>query len=234
MLVKVGLERNNEGRDLAWALDFPGCFAYGNDSSEAVVSLAQELVVYEAWVTQHSSDVNLDLGNFDIRVVDTWEVTTINDRYELEDGAYAVNAWFRTDWKPLSQEEVDFGVRLLGWTREDLLAVARQLDEAQLERAHPGERWSIRGILKHIANGEWWYMDRLGLVEAGRPDFPPGTIDRLEWVRGRFITEFSRLARQERVVGKDGEFWSPRKLLRRALWHEINHRRHILKLLETG
>ena len=29
----------------------------------------------------------------------------------------------------------------------------------------------------------------------------------------------------------DGEIWSPRKLLRRALWHELDHIGHIYKLL---
>jgi hypothetical protein len=32
-------------------------------------------------------------------------------------------------------------------------------------------------------------------------------------------------------MGTDGEFWSPRKLLRRAVWHERDHTEHIRKLL---
>jgi hypothetical protein len=34
-----------------------------------------------------------------------------------------------------------------------------------------------------------------------------------------------------RVAGMDGELWSPRKVLRRALWHERDHMEHIRKLL---
>ena len=33
------------------------------------------------------------------------------------------------------------------------------------------------------------------------------------------------------MVGLDGEFWSPRKSLRRALWHKRDHTEHIRKLL---
>ena len=40
-----------------------------------------------------------------------------------------------------------------------------------------------------------------------------------------------RLAGANQVLGVDGEFWSPRKLLRCALWHELNHIAHIIKLL---
>ena len=35
----------------------------------------------------------------------------------------------------------------------------------------------------------------------------------------------------KQVIGVDGEFWSPRKVLRRALWHERDHMEHIKKLL---
>jgi hypothetical protein len=35
----------------------------------------------------------------------------------------------------------------------------------------------------------------------------------------------------KQVFGVDGEFWSPRKVLRRALWHEKDHVEHICKLI---
>lgn len=34
------------------------------------------------------------------------------------------------------------------------------------------------------------------------------------------------------AYGENGEFWSPRKLLRRAIWHERDHTNHILQLLK--
>jgi hypothetical protein len=34
-----------------------------------------------------------------------------------------------------------------------------------------------------------------------------------------------------KVVGVEGEMWSPRKVLRRAVWHERDHTEHIRKLL---
>jgi hypothetical protein len=39
------------------------------------------------------------------------------------------------------------------------------------------------------------------------------------------------LSGSKQVMGIDGEFWSPRKLLRRAVWHEYDHIAHIRKLL---
>lgn len=232
--ISIGLELNNEGRALAWALDYPGCFAYGEEGPEAVIGLARELVAYEVWVNSHAGTEWVHLKNFDLRIVDTWEVYTINDQYELEEGGYAVNAWFKQDWKPLSAEEIGRGLALLRWSREDLLQVAAPLSDEQMDRMVPGERWSIRGILRHVATTEWWLMDRLGLAEGGQGLLPKDTGERLAWVRERLNTALPGLAGRDLVLGKDGEFWSPRKLLRRALWHEINHRQHIKKLLQAG
>lgn len=232
MRISIGLELNNEGRALAWALDFPGCFAYGAEGPDAVISLAHELVVYEDWVNRHAGAEWVKLGSFDLRIVDTWEVYTINDNYDLVDGGYAVNAWFKQDWKPLSAEEIERGLALMRWTREDLLHVAAGLSDEQMDRTYAGERWSIRGILRHVAGAEWWYMDRLGLAEGGRERLPLDTYERLTWVREQLNETLPGLAGKNLVLGKEGEFWSPRKLLRRVLWHEVDHRQHILKLLQ--
>jgi len=110
----------------------------------------------------------LTLGDFDLRLVDTWTVYSMNDAYEETEDGYAVDAWFKHDWKPLSAEDVERGLDLLRWSRADLLAVAAVLSQAQLDVKSPGERWSIRGILRHVANAEWWYLDRLGLAAGPR------------------------------------------------------------------
>jgi hypothetical protein len=231
MLIPVGLELNNEGRALAWALDFPGCFADGADGPEAVIALAHQLVVYEDWVNRHAGQDVLQLGDYDLRIVDTWQVYEINDRYEIVEGGYAVNAWFKQDWKPLESSEVERGIELLRWSREDLLRAVQPLRDSQLDHLFSGERWTIRGIVRHVANAEWWYLDRLGLVQGGRDELSKDVEERLSQVRQQLLLALPALVGQERVIGKEGEFWSPRKLLRRSLWHEINHRQHILNLL---
>ena len=230
MRISIGLELNNEGRAVAWALDYPGCFAYAPEGPEAVITLARELVGYEEWIARHAGPGRLELGNFDLRIVDTWQVVTINDQYDFEDGGYAVNAWFWHDWKPLSAGEIAHGLDLLRWSREDLLHVFGGIPADQLDQQYPGERWSIRGIARHVANAEWWYLDRLGIAEGKREQLPQDILERLRVVRDRLMAALPAFEGRELVVGKDGEFWSPRKLLRRALWHEIDHCRHILKL----
>ncbi len=180
MRISIGLELDNEGRALAWALDFPGCFAFADEGPEAVIALARELAAYEDWVNRHTGPGGLELGNFDLRVVDTWQVVTINDQYDLAEGGYAVNAWFWHDWKPLTGSEIERGLDLLRWSREDLLQVLADTPVEIMDRSVPGERWSIRGIARHVANAEWWYLDRLGLAEEGREKLPQELLERLD------------------------------------------------------
>lgn len=228
--IQVGLELNNEGRAVAWALDYPGCFAYAGEGPQAIVALAPALVRYQDWVNRHTGQPLLDLGDFDLRLVDTWTVYSMDDDYNISDDGYAVDAWFKQDWKPLSTDEIRHGLQLLRWSRADLLQTAAAIDAEQMEARLPGERWSIRGILRHVANAEWWYLDRFHLAGGPREQLPENVYERLAEVRGRVEQALPGMAGKECVLGSQGEFWSPRKLLRRLLWHEIDHRDHIQKL----
>ncbi len=230
MLIRIGMENGYQGRSLAWALDFPGAFAYGQDAAEALLSLPRGLVQYQEWANHHAGETWVDLGDFDLRLVETWEVYRVNRDMEESEEGYEVNAWFRDDWRPLSEGDVARGLRLLEWSRADLLAITAGLPAAKLDETLPGQRWSIRGILGHVGGAEWWYLDRLGLAQP-RQELPEDVFERLAAARGRLAAALPGLAGSKQVVGVNGEFWSPRKLLRRALWHELDHIGHIIQLL---
>ena len=101
-----------------------------------------------------------------------------------------------------------------------------------MEEKQPGERWAVRGVLNHLAGAEWWYMNRLDLGSLTREQLPRDPFERLPVVRAQLEAVLPTLAGVERVLGKEGEFWSPRKLLRRVLWHERDHIGHVLKLVK--
>lgn len=229
-MFKVGLENNTEGRSQAWLLGHPGCFAYGADGPAALSGVPPAIEDYRQWISSHTAENWLTGTNTDYQLEETWDCYSINDAYELAPDGYEVNAWFRHDWLPLDEQEIQHGLLLLGWGRDELMSVAGSLDQPTLEQAYPHERWNIAGILKHIGGAEWWYMDRLGLAFP-RADVPDPPFERLEKVRERLITILPGLAGSKQVVGVSGEFWSPRKLLRRAVWHEYDHIVHIRKLL---
>jgi hypothetical protein len=232
-MFRVGLENGAEGRSQAWVLEHPGCYAYGADGSAALEAIPQSIQNYRKWISERTQECWLaepgDEQNL-YHLEETWECYSIDDDYELVQDGYEVNAWFRHDWLPLSEEDIRRGLLLLGWGRNDLLDLAGHLDAETLDRTYPKERWSITGILKHIGGAEWWYLDRLGLAFP-RLEVPEDPLPRLEIVRSRLVEILPGLAGSTQVIGVSGEFWSPRKLLRRAVWHEYDHIAHIRKLL---
>ena len=232
MLIRIGLENNMDGHSIAWALDLPGCFANGKDGKEALVNMPRAVVAYQAWLERHAPESWLkNLKDFDIRLVETFECYTIDDDFEISDKGYEVDAWFRDYWKPLTRQDVLRGKQLLSFSRADLLQVAEGIDAARLDREYPSEHWSIRGILRHIGTSEWWYLDRLDKAGMSRRELPEDVFERLKAARARLESALSELEGIELVMGKSGEFWSPRKLLQRAIWHELDHIDHIKKLL---
>jgi len=231
---RAGVENNNEGRSIAWALEHPGCFAYGMSVDAALSNLKGSLDKYAGWILHHEPRTWLSFAVDDVDfIVDgIWDVYYINDNMEKVNEAtgYSVESFFPYDWKPLEAIDIEHGLKLLAWSREDLLKTVKGLSPEKLEATYMGERWSINGILGHTGGAEWWYLDRLGLA-CPREQVPDEPRKRLDLVRPLLNAALPRLEGVVKAVGVDGEFWSPRKLLRRALWHERDHTEHIRKLL---
>jgi len=233
MQILVGLENGMDGRPLAWALEHPGCYAFGEDSSSAVVNMATAFLQYKAWIAHHARESWLvNVQDVDIKLAEVWDVYNIDSDYNtIVNAGYEVNAWFRYDWKPLTRLEVRRALQILSFSRKDLLELIKPVPAEELDRKYPNERWSIRGVLGHIANAEHWYMQRLDLAGVERRELPEDIFERMRVVRERLEQVLPAQEGIDLVHGKDGEFWSPRKLLRRAAWHERDHIEHIQKLL---
>jgi len=234
MIVQVGIETNYEGRTLAWALEHPGCFAYGMNAVGATTNLEGALNSYAGWILRHDTHTWLTFieGELEPVINGQWEDYYINDDYDRvgEGEGYTVESFFPYDWKPLTSLEIERGLKLLDWTRADLFKVVEGLSEEKLNTAYPAERWSINGILGHVGGAEHWYMECLGLAFP-RAELPEEPMARLRKVRRHLSTALRTLEGVKKVVAVDGEFWSPRKMLRKALWHERDHTEHIRKLL---
>jgi hypothetical protein len=230
---RIGLENGAEGRSQAWVLEHPGCFAYGPDGDAALRAASQAIRDYGEWIARRSGERWLPDDPFEVELADTWQVYSINESFQRVDEGYEVNAWFLDDWRPLTADEVGRGRKLLEWSREDLLAAVAGLSDEALDLRLPDQRWSIRGVLGHVGGAEWWYLDRLGLAFP-RALVPQDPFERLRVVRAHLNDVLPGLTGSRQVLGTDGEFWSPRKLLRRAVWHERDHTGHIWQLREAG
>lgn len=233
MIFRVGIENNNEGyRSIAWTLGHPGCFAYGTDGEAAFAALPAAIRDYTAWIAGHEKQPWLTADGIELRIEETWTDYSLNEAFDRDESSdhYTVDAWFQHDWRPLTALEIERGLKMLHWSRADLSKVVEGLSAEKLDRTYPGERWSISGILRHIGGAEWWYLDRLGLALPSE-QFPDEPFARLEVSQSQLDKVLPTLEGVSKVVGVDGEFWSPRKVLRRALWHGRDHIEHIKKLL---
>jgi len=235
MIFRIGIENNNEGRSIVWFFDHPGCFNYGNNSSEALAAAQYAITRYSRWIENNYSGGNwIDLQDPQIIHTETWECYKIDKNYQIvQENGYDVDAWFQDDWKPLSETEVERGILLLSWTRKDLLETIHGLDRETMSKKYEGQRWDISGILKHITRAEQWYLDRIG-VQVPDNGLEHNQLKFLSATREILLQTLPTLTGKKLVVGVDGEFWSPRKLLRRALWHERDHTFHIQALIDQA
>lgn len=233
-LIKVAVENNFEGRSLAWVLDHPGCFAYGSNETEALIRVPQALVAYKSWLDGYTENSWLkNLADFDIRLVEVFEDHFLDEQYQPAKEGQGVGAWFHHDWLPLKSEEIERALLVLNWAHQDLYELTVNLDSPMLDQTRPQEHWSIRGILLHVAGSELYYLNRLALTSVKREDLPQDGWESLRISLDIFHETLPQLAGLNDVRGLEGEFWSPRKVLRRACWHALDHCQHIHRLITS-
>lgn len=90
----------------------------------------------------------------------------------------------------------------------------------------------ITGIIHDLTTAEQWYLANLDLVPDGeQPDDPLG---RFGWIRAFTLRALLALADRDMVAHCAGEGWTPRKVLRRTIWHERDHTQHIATILAAS
>ena len=233
MIFRIGIENNNDDRTIAWALDYPGCFAYGKDSEEAQQNFPHAAREYRAWIASHEEPwLDQEVEVVVEETFDAYFITPAFERAERSRDTYMIESFFVHDWKPLVPHEIERALKLLAWSRADLMSLVGGLEAGTLARTYSNERWDINGILRHIGVAEWWYQERIGHPFPEREeDLSADPFEQLTVVREHFNSLLPRLDGVNKVIGLEGEVWSPRKVLRRALWHERDHIEHIRKLL---
>jgi predicted RNase H-like HicB family nuclease/uncharacterized damage-inducible protein DinB len=224
MIFRLGTEDIEPNHWVAWVLDLPGCYSAARTLEDAVAGAPSEIAVYFEW-----------LGSYGLRApaLDGEVLTEVVQSFRsyVSEGDYIVNAFFEDDRRPLLEDEVRSVLPLLTCTRPDLLKVVQPLSSEQLDAPIPGEvQGSIRGILKHVAWAEWWYLDRLDLAFPDA-EMPLDVMGMLERVRVHATNTWPGFVNSTRITERVGEKWSPRKVVRRTLWHERAHTRQIARYL---
>lgn len=233
MKFRVGIENNNDGiRSIAWMLEHPGCYAYGRDQQEAFANSEKAILNYAEWLERHEpSWISLLQGKIEPVLEQVWDDYKVDKDFErVDEGGYAVESFFDFDWKPLTEIDIERAMKLLEWSHNDLVSILEKLSPEQWKYQANDERWDIAGLVNHIGGAEWWYLDQLGFAFP-RTEVPDDPMERIEKARELMNKVLPTLKDVNKVVGWEGELWSPRKVLRRALWHERDHTEHIQKVL---
>jgi uncharacterized damage-inducible protein DinB/predicted RNase H-like HicB family nuclease len=226
MRIRLTVEDIELNHWIAWALDLPGCYSSARTMEAAIANASKRVGEYFAWLTKYDHTCHVIVEPMEIKIVETFQ-----SRASREDPEYLVNAFFDDDRRPLGYWEVEIALRLLDWTRQDLLSLLHSIPSEQLTRIIPGEvRGSIAGILNHIAIAENWYFGQLGLGTADLPDSP---FEKMDTVRDHTRDQLVKLVGNEQILQHCDELWSGRKIVRRALWHERDHTQHIQQLLSV-
>lgn len=226
MLIRVGMEENPGILYTAWALDFPGCFAYGKDEAEALLNLPRELLEFDYWVRLHTAEPWFELDGMDFHVDETFTVFRIQHKGH----EYEVNAFFQDDLRPLTSAEIEQALKVLQWQQEELLAGIEFLTPDQLNLIREGQRWSILGIVRHVAQAELWYLGNLGITtpQLSSDEDPVSAIEK-SYIA--IVDSLSGLIGDNRQTEYAQEVWTVRKFVRRLLWHRRDHIDHIRQLL---
>ena len=234
MRIEIGLENNYENKSIAWALDYPGCFAYGTEDASAIMAFPRAFIGYKERVAALTEENWINYNDIDIHLAESFDCHAVDAEQFPAAAGRNVTAFFKVDWNPLTVEEIDRGLEVMSWSRRDLIGLTRNLPAERLDKEMPGEKWSIRGILDHVATTELWLLDRLNILAADSTTLPEDVFRRMDATRNIFERTLRGLNGDRLVNGKDGTFWSPRKVLRRAAWHEVDHINHIFRLLNEN
>ena len=222
MAYHLGVEDIEPYRWLAWVLDLPGCFAAADSEADAVAATPAAIRAYFAWLTRHGAPPAAPAAEVAVQIAEVFHGY-------IGEGDYWVNALFADDRRPLTPADVDTGLRLLTYTRQDLTNLVAGLSPAALAARHPAAQGaSITSLLQHMATAERWYFGNLGL---GQAELPADPLIALDQVRAQTRAWLPALIGDRRIWEQSGEAWSARKVLRRTLWHERTHTAQIARLL---
>ena len=193
----------------AWVLDLLGCVAMGGTESTAIERVPGAIDDY----LRHAHGLAPIAPRGDVDVVERFDAWWERD--------YEVNAFFRhVDLAPVTRSDVDFATSLLARTRSALLEAARH--------AGPGIEGDrdVDGVLRHVAKVEWWYATRLDLAPRHEPTGADvrDVDDLLVEAREMLLARFDGFPAVGTMVrGHQEERWTARKILRRAIYHELDH-----------
>jgi ribosomal protein S18 acetylase RimI-like enzyme len=215
-------------------LDLIGVFGWAANRELAISQAPSAVGWHRDWLARHGETLDVRVGR--VEVVEEVAATLV-DGYER-------NAIFAADRAPVALGELEAAMRHLDFARRDLLDLGARIEafEAAGGRLDPGddrEADAVTGtdaarpaidVLRHLAGSEAWFVSRLDPAARFSGSEASDTEAYLSGTRAWLVDALRRLHAADpalaRTDGK-GEAWTLRKLLRRAVYHSIDHLREL-------
>jgi len=212
----------------AWSLDHLGMATWAPTRAAVLERFPPKLREYSEWLARHETlPPSAAGGSVSVRVVEEVRGDEI---------------LFSPDREPATSEEIGRCLRLLGYSRSDLLQCVESSPPAALDWDPPYERFAswaswrtVRQILHHLANTEvGYYLASIGCAPDPLPPDSPDWQRHLSVWRTALVERLTALSSATDricIASRDGEEWSVRKVLRRLVRHELLHWKSIRRIL---
>jgi uncharacterized damage-inducible protein DinB/predicted RNase H-like HicB family nuclease len=210
-------------KTLAHVLDLLGCVVQADTTDDAIAASPDAVRAYLGYLRRHREKVEPN-EKIETRVAE-----------HNTEGLFSGQALWPQDLKPLAPAALARYLRWLEWSRADLLALVKGIEDRDL-RAKPPKGRSLRDILLHVLDADKSYLYALvgplkamgeptNAADRGDPDLRVA----LKEARAAAIDRLKTLTPAERArVRKAGQStYSAYRVIRRMLEHEWEHRREI-------
>jgi predicted RNase H-like HicB family nuclease len=223
-ILRAGIEELESNCWVLSIFDLIGCYSSGRSEEEAVAQAGRRVRQYFEWLGKKDGNSAPFEESVQVAIVERFQ------RYPWpKEPAIFVRAFYEDDARPLRSWDLDIGLRLLDWSRQDFLRLAGSMLPDSLVPLENEHNWNtLDGLLGHIWETENGILGALGAA-VDLAEMPSDATGRAELVRSKLRKMLPGWGESEIQREVAGELWTSRKALRRALWHE---RDHIWKLEE--
>lgn len=226
MKINIYLESANRGRTMIHLLDYPGCNIKGKTTEDALKRLPFGWESYLDWRKESGFSVPDPPYEF---VVAEEKLTG----GPFHPGSKA--SFFGPDEQEVSDLDREYYLSLMASSRKSLMKVVNGISIKHFDLHIKSPRWSIEGILRHIASAERFYITRLFANDSiPRSKRSKDIYHRLSLMRENCLEILKNLTPRElsNKVYHGNEYWTARKVFRRFLEHEREHTGQILRIIQ--
>lgn len=215
MRIRAAMEYNDEGV-LLWLLDYPGAAARGASLEEAKGKAGAEAASWSRWAEETIFPAPTE-GAFDVDVTE-WK----QSRLLVADADS--DMIFEAEKKPFLPGEYRKLKELTLRSARDFLRLYESIPEKDRPLAPQRESFygpvprTARQMYDHTNGVTAYYLGEVGVEAQNLPDIWEGRRVALEQ-----LEEQPELWKNPVFTGSYDEQWSPKKVLRRFLWHDRIH-----------